>query len=80
MRYGPESAWSAAIAAEIRFRRRARGFSQADLAEPLSGSYVSAVEAGRVMPSLPALLYMLERLDVSAPIFFEAVNCRLRSV
>jgi transcriptional regulator with XRE-family HTH domain len=50
------------------------------LGDPLSGSYLSAIEAGKVVPSLPALLFMLERLGVSAPIFFEAVNCRLRSL
>jgi hypothetical protein len=79
-RYGARSPWSGALAAEIRARRLAQGFTQAELGNPLSGSYVSAVEAGRVVPSLPALLLMLERLGVSAPIFFEALNCRLRSL
>lgn len=79
-RYGARSAWSEAIAAELRSRRLAGGLSQVQLGDPLSGSYLSAIEAGKVVPSLPALLFMLERLGVSAPIFFEAVNCRLRSL
>lgn len=79
-KYGAESAWSDAIAAELRSRRLVVGLSQVQLGDPLSGSYVSAVETGKVVPSLPALLLMLERLGLSAPIFFEAVNCRLRSL
>ena len=52
----------------------------ANWGNPLSGAYVSSVETGRVIPSLPALLMMLNRLGVSAPVYFEAVNCRLRPV
>ncbi len=79
-RYGAGSAHSRAIGQELRARRVAARMSQRALASPLSAAYVSSVETGRVVPSLPALMLMLERLGLSAPIYFEAVNCRLRPV
>lgn len=78
--YGARSAFCAAIGAELRARRLACRLSQRELATPLTAAYVSSVETGRVIPSLPALLMMLDRLGVSPPIYFEAVNCRLRRV
>jgi transcriptional regulator with XRE-family HTH domain len=78
--YGARSAYCAALGAELRARRLAGRLSQRALGSPLSAAYVSSVEIGRVIPSLPALLMMLDRLGVSAPIYFEAVNCRLRPV
>ncbi len=59
-------------------RRLGARLTQRQLAVPLTAAYASSVETGRVMPSLPALLLMLERLELSAAIYFEAVNCRLR--
>lgn len=76
-RYGGGSAWAQAVGAELRSLRRARGLAQRELASPLTGAYVSSVEHGRVVPSLPALLLLLEHLDVSASVFFEGVNTRL---
>lgn len=78
--YGAQSPYSHALGRQLRALRRESRLSQRQLAQPLSGSYVSSIEAGRVVPSLPALLLMLERLGVSAGAFFEAVNCRLQSV
>lgn len=78
--YGAQSFYGIAIGAELRSRRLEAGLSQRSLGTPLSGAYVSSVEGGRVVPSLPALLMMLDRLNVSAPIYFEAVNCRLRTM
>ena len=78
-RYGGGSAYAQAIGAELRERRGRARLTQRQLARPLSGAYVSSVESGRVVPSLPALLLMLERLDLSAAIYFEAVDCRLRT-
>lgn len=63
---------------ELRARRKEARLTQRELAVPLSGAYVSSVESGRVVPSVPALMVMRERLDLSAAIYFEAVNCRLR--
>lgn len=76
--YGARSAFCRAAGEELRARRLAARLTQAALADPLTAAYVSAVENGRVVPSLPALLFMLDRLGVSAAIYFEAVNCRLR--
>jgi transcriptional regulator with XRE-family HTH domain len=76
-RYGSGSAWAAAVGAELRSLRRARGLAQRELASPLTGAYVSSVEHGRAVPSLPALLLLLDRLDVPASAFFEGVNSRL---
>ncbi len=48
----------------IRARRRSLGLTQAELAAPLSKSYVSAVEHGRVLPSLRTLRLIASRLGV----------------
>ena len=77
-RFGGGTPYAKAIGAELRARRLHARLTQRQLALPHTGAYVSSVETGRVMPSLPALLLMLERLELSAPVYFEAVNCRLR--
>lgn len=48
--------------------------SQAALGAPLTRAYVSAVETGRVVPSLPALEHMVNRLGSSLSDFFAAVE------
>ena len=40
------------------------GLTQAELGSPMTRSYVSAVERGRAIPSLPSLLLMASRLGV----------------
>lgn len=77
-RFGGGSPYARAIGAELRARRLSARLTQRQLARPLTGAYVSSVETGRIVPSLPALLLMLDRLELSAAIYFEAVNCRLR--
>ena len=52
------------LGAEIRRRRVATGLSQRALGEPLTRAYVSAVELGRVCPSLPSLVLFARRLGV----------------
>jgi transcriptional regulator with XRE-family HTH domain len=52
------------VGRRIRDRRRALGMTQAELAAPLTKSYVSAVEHGRVMPSLRTLWLIADRLGV----------------
>ena len=78
LRFGGGSPYARALGAELKARRTEAGLTQRELAMPLSGAYASSVESGRVVPSVPALMLMLERLDLSAAIYFEAVNCRLR--
>lgn len=62
------------VGRELRRRRIALGISQAALGTPLSRAYVSAVETGRVVPSLPALEHMVSRLGGSLSDFFAAVE------
>jgi transcriptional regulator with XRE-family HTH domain len=51
--------------------------SQQELGFPLTRAYVSAVECGRVVPSLPALQHMADRLGVPLSDFFDAVERQL---
>ncbi len=48
----------------IRELRIRAGLTQAELGAPMTRSYVSAVERGRAIPSLPSLLLMASRLGV----------------
>lgn len=63
---GPRSSFAVALGKEIRRRRVARGLSQARAAEPLGRAFLSRVEQGQVVPSLPSLLIVARRLDTSA--------------
>jgi transcriptional regulator with XRE-family HTH domain len=63
-----------ALGAELRRRRRERKLTQAALGTPLTRAYVSAVESGRIVPSLPALRLMAGRLGLSLSAFFLAVE------
>jgi transcriptional regulator with XRE-family HTH domain len=53
--------------------------SQGDVSAPLTRSYVSQVEHGRVLPSIPALIVMAERLGTSADEVLRSVNRTLNS-
>ena len=55
---------STKVGRRIRDRRRALGLTQRALAAPYTKSYVSAVERGRVLPSLRILSFLAERLGV----------------
>lgn len=48
----------------IRAERQARGMSQAELGRPFTRAYVSQLESGQTLPSLPALLHIAEQLGV----------------
>ena len=63
-----------ALGQQLRELRRARAMTQGELGAPLSRGYVSAVEAGRTVPSLPALQLMVARLDMPLSAFFEQVE------
>jgi transcriptional regulator with XRE-family HTH domain len=52
------------IGRRIRLERISRGMSQADLGRPFTRAYVSQVESGRTLPSLPALFHLADRLGV----------------
>lgn len=60
------SALARAIGRRIRRQREAAGFSQRQLAAGrYTSSYMSALESGRVKPSMAALSYLAERLGCS---------------
>lgn len=55
---------AATLGSRIRELRIRAGLTQAQLGAPLTRSFVSAVEHGRALPSLPALLLISARLGV----------------
>lgn len=61
-RFGPNTPFARALGAEVRRVRCERGMTQAELGAPLTRSYVSAVELGRAVPSVPALAHIASRL------------------
>lgn len=72
--WGSESSFARGIGAELRRRRQAKGWTQAQLGDPLTKGFVSAVELGHVVPSLPALALMANRLGVTLAELFESVK------
>jgi transcriptional regulator with XRE-family HTH domain len=48
--------------------------SQRALAGPFSAAFVSRIELGDAVPSLPALAYLVERLEVPLDEFFARVS------
>jgi transcriptional regulator with XRE-family HTH domain len=58
----------------IRQARLRVGLTQKQLASPLTGAFVSRVEHGRIVPSLPALVLLVGRLDLSMDEFFRLVG------
>lgn len=69
--------FAVAMGVELRVLRQSVGLTQAQLADPLTAAYVSAIEGGKVFPSVPALAMLLDRLDVSFAQYFVGVNNRL---
>jgi transcriptional regulator with XRE-family HTH domain len=66
-----------AVGGEIRRMRLERAMTQEELGRPLTRAFVSAVEAGRTIPSLPALQHLVDRLGVPMSAFFERVEDEL---
>jgi len=66
-----------AVGGTLRRHRLARSMTQGALGHPLTRAYVSSVEAGRTVPSLPALRLMVLRLDMSLAEFFAEVDSAL---
>ena len=71
-----DPSWRRALGLELRDRRRRVGLTQEELGAPLSKAFVSAVERGRIVPSLSALRLMTDRLDVPLGDFFRGVDTR----
>lgn len=59
---------------EIRRRRLAARLSQEEVSAPMTRGFVSQVERGETMPSLPALIVIAEHLGTSADVVLRAVN------
>jgi transcriptional regulator with XRE-family HTH domain len=72
--YGPDSAVAIAIGAEVRRRRIAAGLSQAKAGWPLTRGFVSAVECGHVVPSLPALMLIAGHLGTDIATLLQVVK------
>jgi transcriptional regulator with XRE-family HTH domain len=60
------------LGGRIRAAREALGMSQTELGRPLTRAYVSQVESGRTLPSLPALLHLAERLGVAPGLLLQS--------
>ncbi len=73
-RWGAGSIFALAVGHQLRAARRARGLTQAGLGRPLSGAFVSAVERGEIVPSLPSLAFLVSRLGLRLDTFFHAVE------
>jgi transcriptional regulator with XRE-family HTH domain len=62
------------LGSRIRELRLEAGLTQAELGSPMTRSYVSAIEHGRALPSLPALLLIASRLGVSVGILVDQLE------
>ena len=69
-----KSAFAQQLGHELRRLRLARGLRQSQVAGPFSAAFVSAVETGAIVPSLPSLVILLDNLGVSLSAFFAAIE------
>jgi transcriptional regulator with XRE-family HTH domain len=74
---GHGTSFSRALGAEIRRRRMAMGLSQDSVGKPLSRAFLSSVESGRSVPSLPSLLMIARRLNSTGAAILESVETEL---
>lgn len=74
---GGGSPFARALGAEVRQLRLALGLSQATVGQPLSRAFLSAVEAGRVVPSIPSLVMISRRLNTTAAAILASVERQL---
>jgi transcriptional regulator with XRE-family HTH domain len=77
---GPDTDFARGLGNAIRDRRRARGLTQSQLGHPLTKGYVSEVERGHSLPSLRALAFIADRLDVPVGELLQEVKAGLPSV
>ena len=75
--WGPRSPFATAVGQTLRSERRRLHLSQQELAGGFSASFVSRVELGDAVPSLPALAYLADRIGLSLADFFNRVADRL---
>ncbi|MHB8398037.1 MAG: helix-turn-helix domain-containing protein [Candidatus Limnocylindrales bacterium] len=68
------------LGAEIRRRRVDSGLTQAELGTPLSRSFISSVEHGRVVPSLATLTLVAHRLGIGIGTLLDGVDDHLSAV
>ena len=66
--------FAALLGARIRELRLRVGLTQAELGSPRTRSFISAVEHGRTLPSLRALLQMAERLGVPVAVLLDELE------
>ena len=78
--HGATSPLNVAIGRELRRRRTNAGLTQAELGAPLTRAFVSAVELGRAMPSIPALVLLTQRLQIPLDDFFSGVKTQMTDV
>jgi transcriptional regulator with XRE-family HTH domain len=71
---GADSPFARSLGQAIRERRRALGLTQSQLGHPLTKGFVSEVERGHSLPSLAALTFLADRLDVSVSALLEPVK------
>ena len=69
--------WRRALGAELRNQRQRRGMTQAAFGAPLTRAFVSAVERGRAVPSIPALEVMLVRAGIPLSTFFARIEAQM---
>ena len=69
--------WRRALGEELRRQRQQRGLTQAAFGAPLTRAYVSAVEHGRAVPSIPALEVMLSRAGIQLSTFFAQIEAQM---
>lgn len=74
---GQDTSFARALGAEIRRRRVAMGLSQDSVGRPLSRAFLSSVESGRSVPSLPSLLMIARRLNATGAAILESVETEL---
>ena len=75
--WGAGSPFANAVGQTLRAERRRKRLSQRELAGGFSAAFVSRVELGDAVPSLPALAYLADRIGLSLADFFDRVAQRL---
>ncbi len=72
--WGPGSDFATTLGARVRKLRLERRMTQGQVGGPLSRAFISAVEHGRVVPSLAALNLMAQRMNVPVDELLPGVN------
>ena len=74
---GGASTFAVLLGAEIQRRRIELGLSQGRAAHPMSRSFMSRLERGRLTPSLPSLLIIAGQLSTTVAAILAPVESRL---